>query len=60
MKKLLRLLFCLCLGWISGHAANEVLRIQLEWLNAKDCGFEGCKPRNILMKSGATMNFGWP
>ncbi|MBI3886387.1 MAG: hypothetical protein HY302_11760 [Opitutae bacterium] len=60
MKTLSQLLLCLLLGWTPGHAADEVLRIKLEWLNAKDCGFEGCKPQNVVMKEGTTMGFGWP
>lgn len=60
MKTLLPLLLCLLLGSVSGQPADEVVRIKLEWLNAKDCGFEGCKPQNVVMKAGATMVFGWP
>ena len=60
MKNILSLLLFLILGLVSGQAADEVLRIKLEWLNAKDCGFEGCKPQNVVMKEGSTMSFGWP
>lgn len=60
MKNILSLLLFLILGSVSAHAAGEVLRIKLEWLNAKDCGFEGCKPQNVVMKEGSTMGFGWP
>jgi hypothetical protein len=60
MKNLPSLLLFLLLGLVSAQAAGEVLRIKLEWLNAKECGFEGCKPQNVLMKEGTTMSFGWP
>jgi hypothetical protein len=60
MKNLPLLLLFLFFGAITGHAAGEVLRIKLDWLNAKDCGFEGCKPQNVIMKEGSTMGFGWP
>jgi hypothetical protein len=60
MKTILSLLLFLILGAVSGQAADEALRIKLEWLNAKDCGFEGCKPQNVVMKEGSTMSFGWP
>jgi len=60
MKIILRLLVCLLLMCASGYGASEVLRIKLEWVNAKDCGLEGCKPQNIIMREGSSMMFGWP
>jgi hypothetical protein len=60
MKIIIRLLVCLLPMCASGYAANEVLRIKLEWVNAKECGLEGCKPQNIIMREGSFMMFGWP
>ena len=42
------------------QSEGEVLRIKLEWLNAKECGFEGCKPQNLVLKNGSSITFGWP
>lgn len=44
----------------SGQSAGEVLRIKIEWLNAKECGIEGCKPQSVVIKSGSSIGFGWP
>jgi len=60
MKIIFRLLVCLLPMCASAHAANEILRIKLDWINAKDCGLEGCKPENIIMREGSFMMFGWP
>jgi hypothetical protein len=60
MKNTLRLLIILFSICHSGYAASEVIRIRLEWLNAKDCGLEGCKPQNVIMREGSSMMFGWP
>lgn len=58
MKTLLAIFACL---WAASaaYAGPEVLDIKIEWLNAKACGIEGCKPQRVIMRSGTTMKFGW-
>lgn len=60
MKRIVLILMCMLPLCVSSHAANEVVRIKLEWLNSKECGLEGCKPKAIIMREGGAMMFGWP
>jgi hypothetical protein len=39
---------------------GEVLRVKLEWLNAKECGIDGCKPQAFVLRSGGAVGFQWP
>ncbi|GAB5560493.1 MAG: hypothetical protein SynsKO_21400 [Synoicihabitans sp.] len=39
---------------------GEIIRIKIEWLNAEECGIEGCKPQSLVMRNGESMTFGWP
>lgn len=43
-----------------GQTEGEILRIKIEWLNAEECGIEGCKPQSLVIRSGGSMTFGWP
>lgn len=36
------------------------IRLKLEWLNAKECGVEGCKPQNIVLNDGGSVSFFMP
>ena len=41
-------------------AEKDILKVKISWLNAKECGIEGCKPQNIILHSGDSVSFGWP
>jgi len=59
MKILLMILVYMVMAGVSALAAPEILDIKIEWLNAKDCGFDGCKPQEVIMRQGTSMTFGW-
>jgi hypothetical protein len=60
MKIILKLGIIFLAACAPSYAATDILHVRLEWLNAKECGFEGCKPQNIIMRSGSSMTFSWP
>lgn len=41
------------------YATTDILDIKIDWLNAKECGFDGCKPQRVIMRQGTMMNFSW-
>jgi hypothetical protein len=58
LKTLFTILACLIAASVA-YAAPDIVDIKIEWLNAKDCGIDGCKPKRIIMRQGTTMEFGW-
>ena len=59
MKTLLTIAVCLVTIGVPAHATPDILDIKIEWLNAKECGLDGCRPQRVIMRQGTTMTFGW-
>jgi hypothetical protein len=60
MKALL-LPFVLLLSLVArANPGAEVLRVNIEWVNAKECGIDGCKPQAFVLRSGGAVGFQWP
>lgn len=59
MKIIPLLAICFFASLATCQAAPDILRIKLDWLNAKECGFDGCKPQSVVMRPDTSMTFGW-
>lgn len=54
----LSLLFCSLIA--RANTDGEVLHVKIDWVNAKECGIEGCKPLSFIQQSGLSFGFQWP
>ena len=59
MKPLYLFLAMLLVPTIWAKPEGEIFRIQIEWLNAKECGIEGCKPQSFILRDGGSVGSMW-